>query len=344
MDQSNSADWTYERYQPSPYGVEMQQQSQPVHPVAPPPPVVRAIAPLAALAYPALVWCGVHLSPAFLALSLAVPAIGAIAAHRSGIGGASPLVRGCAHLAVGSPALFALLGGWLDFQRAVPFGSLGAWIPLWSALTLAALLDRRLAPPPSLPPRRRLALAHAISGAALLLFASAHLVNHLAGLFGAQAHTAVMHALRAVYRAPLVEPVLFAALGFQVISGAALLAGRLRRRPDRFDSLQTVTGAYLLIFLASHVSAVLRARLLRGVDTDWAWLAGGELLTDAWSARLVPYYFLAVIALAVHVACGLRIALLGRGGPPARASKLVATLAAAALLASSLILLGLLRA
>lgn len=318
--------------------------SEPIRHEAPPPAMLRAIAPLSALTYPGLVWCGVHLSPAFLALSLAVPAIGLVAAHRAGARGASPLVRWIAHLTVASPPLFAVLGGWLDFQRVVPFDSLGVWIALWSSLTVAALLDRRLAAPPIRPPRRRLAAAHAMSGAAVALFATAHLANHLAGLFGGDAHAAVMRVLRAAYRHPLVEPALLAAVGFQVASGAWLLGSKLRRLPDRFDTLQTATGAYLIIFFASHVSAVLRARLLRHTDTDWTWLAGGELLSDPWSARLVPYYFLAVVALPVHLACGLRAAALARGGSPARPNKLVLSVAAAALLASSLILVGLFRA
>ena len=88
----------------------------------------------------------------------------------------------------------------------------------------------------------------------------------------------------------------------------------------------------------------MRARLLRHSDTDWTWLAGGELLTDPWSARLVPYYFLAVIALAVHGACGLRVVLLGHGLTPARGGALVGLAAAAATVASALIMLGLFRA
>jgi succinate dehydrogenase/fumarate reductase cytochrome b subunit len=153
-----------------------------------------------------------------------------------------------------------------------------------------------------------------------------------------------MRVLRAGYRNPLIEPALLTAVGFQIASGAWLLGRKLRRLPDRFDTLQTATAAYLIVFFASHVSAVLRARLLRHTDTNWTWLSGGELLSDPWSARLVPYYFLAVIALAVHLACGLRAAALARGRSPARPSKLVVWVAAAALLASSLILVGLFRA
>lgn len=312
------------------------QRSEPILRRAPA--LLRAVAPLSALGYPGLIWCGVHLSPAFLALSLAVPAIGLAAAHLAGVRGASPLVRWIAHLAVASPPLYALLGGWLDFQRAVPIDSLGVWVALWSSLAVAALLDRRVAAHPIQPPRRRLAAAHALSGAAVALFASAHLANHLAGLFGGDAHAAVMRVLRTAYRNPLVEPVLLVAVGFQVASGAWLLGRRLRRLPDRVGTLQTATAAYLIIFFASHVSAVLRARLLRHTDTNWIWLAGGELLTDPWSARLVPYYFLAVVAVAVHLACGVA------RGRSVRANKAIVWVAAAALLASSLILVGLFRA
>lgn len=117
---------------------------------------LRVAAPLAALFYPGLIWCGTHLSSVFLALSLAVPSLGLVAAwrlgraepespqRRSGPGSDAPVLpRWVAHLAIASPPLFSLLGGWLDFQRAIPIGSVGVWVPLWSALTLAAALARR---------------------------------------------------------------------------------------------------------------------------------------------------------------------------------------------------------
>jgi succinate dehydrogenase/fumarate reductase cytochrome b subunit len=310
----------------------------------PPAPVLRAIAPLAALAYPGLIWCGPRLSPIFLAVALAVPAIGLIAAHRIGLAGASPASRVAAHLAVAAPPLFSMLGGWLDFQRALPFGSVGLWIPLWTALVVAALVDRRRTTPRAAPRSRRLAAAHAISAAAIMLFAAAHLMNHLGGLLGGDVHVAIMRALRGVYRHQLIEPVLLAAVAFQIATGIWLLGRKLARPAAWFDTLQTATGFYLMIFFLSHLSAVLRARLLRDRDTDWTWLAGDELLTDPWSARLVPYYFLAVIALAIHGACGLRVVLLGHGVSPARGAAVVGLAAAAATVASALIMLGLFRA
>jgi hypothetical protein len=49
-----------------------------------------------------------------------------------------------------------------------------------------------------------------------------HLTNHLAGLIGPETHAAIVNAGRAVYRAPLSEPVLVLALLFQAASGARL--------------------------------------------------------------------------------------------------------------------------
>jgi succinate dehydrogenase/fumarate reductase cytochrome b subunit len=68
-----------------------------------------------------------------------------------------------------------------------------------------------------------------------------------------------------------------------------------------------------MLFFASHISAVLRARYLKHIDTNWIWLTADNLLKDPWSVRLVPYYFLGVLALAVHGGCGLRRVLMGHG-------------------------------
>src|SRR5262245_44363783 len=99
----------------------------PRSPARPPRHAVRAVAPLAALLYPALIWCGSRSSPIVLATSLVVPLLGLMASHRIAPADGFPRARGIAHFAVAAPPLFALLGGWLDFQRALPIGSLGVW-------------------------------------------------------------------------------------------------------------------------------------------------------------------------------------------------------------------------
>ena len=84
--------------------------------------------------------------------------------------------------------------------------------------------------------------------------------------------------------------------------------------------------------------------LLRNVDTNWTWLTGSNLLTDAWSARLTPYYFLATVAVGVHVACGLRYVMLGHGAPERVADRVCHGLIAVAVIVSAIIMTGLIRA
>ncbi len=312
-------------------------------PVRPPRHAVRVVAPLAALLYPAIIWCGSRSSPIVLALSLAVPLLGLVVSHRIAAGDGLPRARRIAHLAVAAPPLYALLGGWLDFQRVLPFHGLGVWLVLWTAATLVALTERHH-PEPAGAPSPRLATAHGVSAALILVFAVVHLGNHLGGLLGGETHVAIMHALRKIYRHPVIEPILLAAVAFQVATGGVLLWRKLAHATGWFDTLQTTTGAYLMMFLLSHTSAALRARYLRGTDTNWAWLSGGELLTDPWTARLTPYYFLAVIAFGVHGACGVRTVALGHGASPALGARLVALGAGLATLISALILAGLFRA
>ena len=103
-------------------------------------PLVRVVPALAALAYPALIWAGPAIASPFLGASLIVPAVGVVAVRRS-----SPSYpwSGCvALLAVASPPLYSWLGGLLDFQKAIPVNSLGAWCVLWTSLAVAAGLER----------------------------------------------------------------------------------------------------------------------------------------------------------------------------------------------------------
>jgi succinate dehydrogenase/fumarate reductase cytochrome b subunit len=203
---------------------------------------------------------------------------------------------------------------------------------LWAAAAIAVVVERPHHAPPRVSPSRRLAMTHGLSATLITLFALVHLTNHLAGLNGGETHVAIMHALRKVYRHPLIEPVLLAAVAFQVASGTVLLWRKIARSTGWVDTLQTASGAYLMMFFLSHVSAALRARYLRGIDTNWAWASGRELLTDPWSARLAPYYFLAVIAFGVHAACGLRLG-----------ARRVAIAAGVFAITSSLIFAGLVR-
>jgi hypothetical protein len=351
VDLSIVAIWSYPLYQTTATVVAMRK-----HPPAAPARLVRTAPALAALVYPALVWTGPAVWPPLLASALLAPAVALWALFR--LPPAAATARAVALAAVAAPPMFSLLGGLLDWQHALPLSSVGVWIPLWLALAALASREPPRAPgsahapkadPPALQPAaparrapRSLALLHGVSALPIILFALAHVVNHVGGVAGGAVHLAIMHALRTVYRHPVIEPVLLACVAVQVISGAILVGRRLRRELDRFAILQTAAGAYLAMFFASHVTAALRARG-RGADPDWKWLTGSPLFTDPWSARLVPYYALVVFALAVHLACAVRGVAIGRGAPAARWSWLVVASVGLAAVAATLILVGLAR-
>ncbi|MBA3919275.1 MAG: hypothetical protein C0516_11900 [Gemmatimonas sp.] len=146
---------------------------------------------------------------------------------------------------------------------------------------------------------------HRSSAAVLGTFVLVHLVNHLAGLRGVEAHLAFMQAARAVYRHPAVEVLLLVSAALQGLSGAAML-----RRARLFDAapwmqrLQHWSGLYLGLFLVVHVTAVLAGRGVFDLDTTWYFAAAGfHVRPFAWF--FAPYYGLAVLALGAHMGCAL---------------------------------------
>jgi hypothetical protein len=146
---------------------------------------------------------------------------------------------------------------------------------------------------------------HRAAGAVLAVFVTVHVANHLAALAGVDAHVRFMERARLVYRQPVVEAVLLLCAALQVASGSSLLwTGRHRRRTS-LAWLQAGTGAYVALFLAIHVGAVLAARIVGGLDTNFYFAAAG---LHVWPFALffVPYYFLAVAAVFAHLGCALR--------------------------------------
>lgn len=145
---------------------------------------------------------------------------------------------------------------------------------------------------------------HRTVGALLAAFVAVHIANHLAALAGVDAHVRFMDAARRVYRQPVVEAVLLLCAVLQAASGLRMLwAGRQRRR-GVLAWLQAGSGAYVALFLAIHVGAVLAGRM-SGLDTNFYFAAAG---LHVWPFVLffVPYYFLAVAALFVHLGFALR--------------------------------------
>jgi len=304
----------------------------------------RTVPSLAALAYPSLIWCGQAVGPIFLAIAVGIPLVGVFIAHALDHR-LYPRSRWIAFAVGGTPALYSLLGGWLDFQRVVALNGLQVWTCIWLAFAGIAFWERPSHSPtvsPQLLRQRRLALAHGISAMVIACFAAAHVLNHLGGLWGGEQHTAIMHALRLVYRNPIVETVLLASITFQLISGVRLLVRKLPHTAHWIDSLQAAAAGYLVVFFLSHLSAVLKARYLRHVDTNWSWAADG-LLTDPWTVRLAPYYFLAVIAFGVHGGAGARRVMLNHGRAVQLADRTFCVVAAGAAALSGSIIVGLIR-
>jgi hypothetical protein len=295
----------------------------------------------------AIVWVGVIAS---LALAFTVMAVSFVFGFGLGSknGGTREdlRARSIAHLAFATPSLyvgFANVAGVFRAQSTL----LAAWIIFWAAMTAIVLVRPRLpsSKPVGMTPvvHRRLALSHGISASMiLLLFVLPHIVNHLAGFWSGTAHIELMKAARHVYRDDIVQPVLLAVIGFQILSGTVLLRRRLTLPSDFLGTLQTMCGAYIGIYFLAHMTAVFAARYA-GTDTNWNWLTNNDtgMLVSLSSLRLIAHYWVGPIAIVTHLACGLRMVLLEREVSPAIADRLVPAFVTVGAVVSSVILIAL---
>lgn len=140
---------------------------------------------------------------------------------------------------------------------------------------------------------------HYISGITLSAFIAFHLLNHLFALDGPEKHIAVMDNLRAVYRHPVIETVLLLAVLFQIVTGLRLVYKR--NAQSLAEKIQVYSGLYLSFFLLAHVGAVLSGRYIENLDTNFYYAAAGLNYYPA-TFIFIPYYFLAVAAISLHVA------------------------------------------
>jgi hypothetical protein len=159
-------------------------------------------------------------------------------------------------------------------------------------------------------------LVHGATAVALCLYVLFHLTNHLFGLIGPDAHAAVMKIGRAVYRSGVGEPLLVAAMLFQVGTGL-YLAWRWSAGAQGFHrTFQVASGAYLSLFILGHMNSVfIYARSFLGIPTDWNFATGAPtgLIHDVWNIRLLPHYALGVFFVLSHLASGLRVVLIAHG-------------------------------
>jgi len=249
--------------------------------------------------------------------------------------------RRLAFASIAAPPLFVFVG--------VAPGLAGIHIPditIWIAIWLAAGLYVGLAPDVAIARTQTRSIAgwrvaHGVAAAVIALFVLFHLTNHLFGLEGPEAHKAIMTAGRKVYRAPFVEPVLVALLLFQIASGARLAWRWSSLRVDAYRIFQVGSGAYLAMFLLAHMnSALVSARAVHHIDTNWAWASGAPtgLIYDAWNIRLLPHYALGAFFILGHLASGLRVVMIAHGVSARIANRFwIAALAAAALISAAII-------
>jgi len=318
------------------------------------------VAPVAALCYPFLLAlfhleviragaASAVLSSLLLLMALAVPFVGIYGFRTLGTVGNPSMrevrARTLALVFVGTPPLYTALGVVLTMLHN-PISDLVAWVILWAAMTAVALVPRRadssapLAKPHLFP---RLRFAHGVSAAAILLiFLALHLVNHLAGLWSADLHRALMSQFRDIYRARLVEPILVTLLLFQITSGPILVWQYAKHRVGSWRTLQIASGVYLFFYLVSHMNSVfIYARTYEGVQTDWDFATGAPtgLLRDAWNIRLLPHYLLGVFFVLTHLVLGARIVALAHDVPVGTVDRLAITgITLAAAVAISIIL------
>ncbi len=229
--------------------------------------------------------------------------------------------RTLAFLTMIAPPLFVFIG----VTRGLighPLSDETIWLVCWGA---AILFIGFRSPAPAQAPPSWLRVAHGVLASLIVLFVAFHLSNHLSGLVGPELHAAIMKAGRTVYRFPLVEVLLVGLLLGQIVTGL-VLARRWARLPgDGFRVLQIGSGLYLAAFIVAHLnSALISARAVRHIETDWAWASGAPegLIHDAWNIRLVPHYGWGAFFVLAHLSLGLRQIMIAHGVPLTLANRL----------------------
>ena len=324
-----------------------------------------AIAPAAALLYPLTLKSFNDAVTSFLAgsgsylpilgavisllLSFAVPAAAVVMALRLGAIENPTLAqlraRRVALLAVAAPTILVFLGV-LVFMAGNPVPDVAIWTIFWIGALLFVLLgdNERLAPLDVKPVAPAIRVAHGFSALAIIaIFLGLHLTNHLTGLIGPETHAQFMKAVRAVYRAKLVEPVLVVLLFFQVGTGLYFAFRYMAKPMDAFRAFQVASGMYLVFYVIGHMDFVfILGRTFLGIETGWDFATGAPvgLIKGARNIRLLPHYGLGVFFVIAHLFCGLRIVLLAHGTSKPLADRVMIGGAIAGALVATAIMLG----
>lgn len=148
---------------------------------------------------------------------------------------------------------------------------------------------------------------HRLNAGVLLVFLAIHLITHISGIYGIDAYNAVQDFFRAVYRQPLIEPILISSITVQLAIGAILVAKMLRHnRPnDAWRWTQVISGVFFLVFMAQHLFSLGMARWYFALETDFYWPAS-VMSGPPFVYYFVPYYFFGVLAVVAHVGAAIR--------------------------------------
>jgi hypothetical protein len=227
---------------------------------------------------------------------------------------ACPGTRRLAYVSVAAPTLYVFLGVVQTLIHS-PIPDEIVWCVIWFAITIWSQIPRE--PVVAVVPAvRRWRVVHGVTAAILILYVLFHVTNHLFGLLGPEAHAAVMKIGRVVYRSAAGEPLLAAAMLFQICTGL-YLSWRWSAAPQGFHrTYQVASGAYLSLFILGHMNSVfIYARSFLGIQTDWNFAIGAPtgLIHDAWNIRLLPHYALGVFFVLSHIMSGLRMVLIAHG-------------------------------
>lgn len=134
-----------------------------------------------------------------------------------------------------------------------------------------------------------------------MAFALPHLGNHALAWFGIDTHQKILDALRIVYRNPFVEIPLIFCFAFQAYSGIRLFATlRKKEQKTKMELLKMYSGLALGLFLLQHIPATIGMRLAYGFDTNF-FFAARVVCQTPHLFYFVPYYFLGILALGVHL-------------------------------------------
>src|SRR4051812_14534680 len=273
-----------------------------------------------------------------LVVAFIVPFLGIALARRPT---SSPGSRRLAYASVVSPTLYVFLGV-VQILIKSPIPDEVVWCVIWIAIAIWSQSARDPVAPAA-PAVGEWRVVHGVTAAVLSLYVVFHLANHLFGLIGPDAHAAVMKIGRVVYRSAVGEPLLVAAMLFQIGTGL-FLAWRWSAAAHDFQrTYQVASGAYLSVYILGHMNSVfIYARSFLGIPTDWNFAIGAPtgLIHDAWNIRLLPHYALGAFFVLSHLASGLRLVLIEHGLDQRNADRLWSVCVAMSAIVAAAIIAG----